>query len=238
MTALFLSYVAGLLTTLNPCVLPVLPLVIASAFSKGRLGPVALMGGMVLGFTAIGVTLASAGSVFGLTEPLIRKIGGVAFVLFGLVLLVGMFASRFATIAQPIANAASGLGARTAAMGLPGQFLAGLLLGAVWSPCSGPTLGAAVALAAQADGIWLAVLRMLVFGLGAATILIVLAIGSREIVAKRRDRMIRIANIAKPVAGAALLLVGVLVLTGLDKAVETWALDRMPEWLVNFTTSV
>jgi cytochrome c biogenesis protein CcdA len=133
------------------------------------------------------------------------------------------------------ANALS-MGANTGS--LAGQFGIGLLLGVVWSPCSGPALGAAIGLAAQAGGLDDAALRMAFFGLGAGTILALIAYGSRAAVTANRARLMNIASAARPIAGAVFIALGVMTLTGYDKVLERAATNVMPEWLINLTTSV
>lgn len=238
MSALFFSWVAGVLTTLNPCVLPVLPIVLASAFTHGRLGALSLAAGMVVSFTLIGTTLAASGHVLGVPDTAIRTAAAVMFVGFGLVLVLASAQSAFAGALAPLANAASALAARASAFGLAGQAAIGALLGVVWAPCSGPTLGAAIALAAQAEGFGPAMMRMLAFSLGATSVLLLLAIGSRAAVSARRDRLIGLATRAKPAMGVVLVAVGAAVLTGYDKVIEAGLVALMPEWLVAAATSV
>lgn len=238
MSTLVFSYLAGVLTTLNPCVLPVLPIVLASAFAHGRAGALALVLGMVASFTIVGTLLASSGHVLGLSDTTIRTVAAGLFVGFGVVLLISNAQTAFAGALQPLANAASDIAARMARFGAWGQAATGALLGIVWTPCAGPALGAAIALAAQTDGFGAAALRMLVFGLGAASVLALFAIGSRAAVTARRDRLIGLAARAKPVMGAVLVAVGAMVLTGFDKWLETRLVAVMPDWLIAFTTSV
>lgn len=238
MTTLILAFFAGVLTTLNPCVLPVLPIIIASAFTHGRIGPLALGLGMVLSFTTIGTMLAASGQVFGLSEATLRFGAASMIIVFGTVLLASSLQGAFAGALQPIADRASSLAARAAGLGLPGQVLVGALLGVVWTPCSGPSLGAAITLAAQAGGFGPALVTMAIFSLGAAGMLTLFAMGSRAAVMARRDRLMGLANAAKPALGVLLVSVGLVVLTGLDKRLETLAVDLMPEWLVTLTTSL
>ena len=122
--------------------------------------------------------------------------------------------------------------------GAAAQLLLGLLLGVVWSPCAGPTLGAAIGLAAQRETIVQAATVMTAFGLGAATPLLGLAYGSRQVVLARRDRLRRLAGVAKPMFGVAIGATGVVVLAGLDKQLETHLTNLMPEWLLNLTTQL
>jgi cytochrome c biogenesis protein CcdA len=111
-----------------------------------------------------------------------------------------------------------------------------MLLGAIWSPCSGPTLGAAIGLAAQSETADQAATVMALFGLGAATPILALAYGSRQAIVARRDFWARTSRIAKPLIGATLVSVGVLVLTGFDKVIEASLTRAMPDWLVTVTT--
>ena len=113
-----------------------------------------------------------------------------------------------------------------------------MLLGAVWSPCVGPTLGGAIALAASGEHLGQAGIAMLAFGIGVSTVLLVLAYGSREILNARRERLMSWMPWAKPVMGATLLVVGVSVFFHLDRMIESRLLDLMPYWLIDLSVSV
>jgi cytochrome c biogenesis protein CcdA len=82
------AYGAGLLTLINPCVVPVLPIVIATAFQANRYGPVALSAGLSLSFVALGVGVTAFGQAVGIDIDTISKVGAGLMVLFGLALLV------------------------------------------------------------------------------------------------------------------------------------------------------
>ena len=75
MLELIFAYGAGLLTLINPCVLPVLPIVLVSALNADRRGPIALAAGMSLSFVAFGMLVASAGHAIGLNERLLAQVG-------------------------------------------------------------------------------------------------------------------------------------------------------------------
>ncbi|MEI8144382.1 MAG: cytochrome c biogenesis protein CcdA, partial [Alphaproteobacteria bacterium] len=220
MSALTLAFLAGVMTTLNPCVLPVLPVIVASAFVHGPSGPIVLAGGMVASFTLLGTMLASTGAILGIPDSVIRNAAAILFIGFGLVLLSKALSGRLSGALQPISQAASQLAARTTDFGLGGLAITGALLGLVWTPCAGPAFGAAVTLASQSGGFGPAMLRMFVFSIGAAVILVAIALGSREAFLARRDRMMKVAAAAQPALGILLLMIGTAVLTGLDKRLE------------------
>lgn len=235
MTAILLAFFAGTLTVINPCILPLLPIVVAAAFANGKLGAAALLAGLVAGFATLGVVVNATGALFGINEQSLRTGVAVLLIVFALVLLIPAIERRFSNLVAPVGAAGANLAARASNYGIAGQFGVGLLLGAIWAPCSGPSVGAALTLAAEAGGYLQAALRMTAFALGAALVLFLVAIGARSL-AGRSGGVSRIAPYAKKIAGGAFLLVGVLMLTGWDKRLEAGILDLMPEWLIAFTT--
>lgn len=120
--------------------------------------------------------------------------------------------------------------------GLSGQFGVGVLLGAVWTPCVGPTLGAASVLAAQGRDLVQVALVMFVFAVGTALPLLVIGLASREALMRWRGRMIATGTTGKTVLGAVLIATGALILTGLDKPVEAALLEITPAWLTEIGT--
>lgn len=228
---LLLGYLAGVLTLINPCVLPVLPIVLATALQAGRTGPVVLAAGMSLSFVIVGMTVAVFGRALGIDELVVAQAGAVLMVAFGLVLLVPRFAEGFATATAGVsARADAGLDDidRT---GMRGQFLGGLLLGAVWVPCVGPTLGGAIALASTGDSLLWAAMTMLTFALGISTVIVLLAYGAQNAIQSRRDWMRRISTKARPLMGVIFVLVGLALLFNLHKYAEIWLLDHVPYWI-------
>ena len=129
-----------------------------------------------------------------------------------------------------------GLLARLAGAGWGGQFLVGLVLGLVWSPCVGPTLGAATTLASQGRDTGQIALLMLLFGLGAGTPLVLIGGLSREAMACTRGRLLRVGQRGKWLLGAVLLVIGVAILSGADKRFEAWVVEHSPDWLTELTT--
>ena len=84
----FWAYLAGVLTLINPCVLPLLPIILASAFARSRLGPLALAAGLVVSFTVLGVAVTAFGHLIGLDVDRMNRIAAVLMILFGLILLI------------------------------------------------------------------------------------------------------------------------------------------------------
>lgn len=235
---LIFGYAAGLLTLINPCVLPVLPIVLATALQAGRRGPLLLAAGMSVSFVALGLGVTALGYSLGITPEGVANAGAVLMIGFGLILLVPRFSERFATATAGVsAQADAGLSELDQSQGR-GVFLGGMLLGAVWSPCIGPTLGAAISLASQGESLLWAGSIMAAFALGVSTIIVVLGYGARSAIQKRQAWMRTIALRARPILGASFVAVGLAILFKLHHAIELWALDNLPPWLMDLSVSL
>jgi cytochrome c biogenesis protein CcdA len=233
-----LSVAAGTLSTLSPCVLPLIPILLGTALAAHRLGPYALAAGLSLSFAVVGIFLASIGASLGLDQTVFRNVAAVLLIGFALVLLSSRLQERFAGAASGLSGAGNDLLARVSLEGLSGQFVLGLLLGVVWSPCVGPTLGAAITLASQGEDIARVSVVMLLFGIGAGLPLVLIGLLSRQALGRVRGRLLAAGKLGKQVLGGVMLVLGVLILTGADKAFEAWVLNVAPEWLVNLTTAL
>ena len=231
-----LGYLAGLLSTLSPCVLPLVPILVATAAAAHALGPYALALGLMLSFSLVGIFLATLGASLGLDQDVFRAAAALILIGFGVVLLSPKLQERFATATSGLSAAGDGLLAKLKLDGLGGQFVVGLLLGVIWSPCVGPTLGAATTLASQGRDLTQIALLMMIFALGAGTPLVVLGSISRAAVTRVRGRMMQAGKLGKSILGGLILLLGIAILTGLDKAFEAWVVRISPDWLNELTT--
>lgn len=235
---LVLGFGAGALTTLSPCVLPVLPLVVGGATQEHRYAPLAMAAGMTTAFAVLGIAIAATGAVAGLDQDIVRRAAAALVALSGIVILSPPLQRRFAAISSPVANAAGRWSRLPLFTGLGGQALLGGLLGAVWSPCSGPTLGAAVGLAGQQGGALGAASVMLAFGFGASAPLVAIAYGARRAFVASRERLARWSGAGKLALGAMLLASGTLIFMGLDKIIEASILRILPSWWLRLTTKL
>ena len=234
--SLGLALLAGGVSTLSPCVLPLLPLVLGTAVSEHRFGPAALAAGLALSFTAIGLFVATVGFGIGLDTAVFRWVAALLILAAGTVLLVPALQLRFATAAGPLGGWIESRGRSLPTGGLHGQFLLGLLLGAIWTPCVGPTLGAASLLAARGEKLASVALVMVAFGIGSAIPLLGLGLLSRAATLLLRDRLLHAAQGGRTALGVLFVLLGLMILSGLDKRLESRLVDVSPDWLVNLTT--
>jgi cytochrome c biogenesis protein CcdA len=235
---LVFAFGAGLLTLINPCVVPVLPIVIATAFQASRYGPIALSAGLSLSFVILGVGVTAFGQALGIDIDTISKVGAGLMVLFGLALLVPQAGAV-------LAGATAGLSSQADAQidtldrnGLSGQFLGGLLLGAVWSPCIGPTLGGAISLASQGEGLMRATAIMVFFAAGVSTLILGLAYGTRGAVGRYNTQLRALALRSRPILGMAFIAVGLALLFNLHHVIEAWLIGVLPAWLIDLSVAL
>jgi cytochrome c biogenesis protein CcdA len=231
-----LGLVAGVLSTLSPCVLPLIPVLVASAAGAHRVGPLCLGAGLALSYTLMGLLVVPLGASLGLDPDLFRTVGAALLLLFGVVLLAPVLQGGFARATAGLADAAQRLLQRVTIDGPGGQLLVGLLLGVVWSPCVGPTLGAAATLASRGENPGQVALVMGLFGLGAAAPLVTLGLLSRSMLLRVRGRLLAAGTLGRKILGMVLVVLATLILVHGDLVIQSWVLDHAPDWLIALTT--
>jgi cytochrome c-type biogenesis protein len=232
-----LAFVAGLLSILSPCVLPLVPIVLGAAVAAHAFGAFALAAGLAISFTLLGLLLALVGFGLGIDAGIFRMAAAAIMIALGAVLLVPAWQARLAAAGGPVAGWADQRLGGFASSGLAGQFAIGLLLGAVWSPCVGPTLGAASLLASQGRDLPQVGLTMAVFGIGAGVPLVLLGLLSRASLMRVRSGLLSAGKLGKGLLGAAFILIGAAIVSGTDKKIEAALVDASPQWLTDLTTS-
>jgi cytochrome c biogenesis protein CcdA/thiol-disulfide isomerase/thioredoxin len=205
------AFVAGIVTAISPCVLPVLPLLFAGSASGGRRRPVALVAGLVVSFTVFTLTATALLSAPGLPDDLLRKIAIAVVVVLGLALL-------WPRLGEILERPFLALGRRSPG-DLGGGFFLGLNLGLLFTPCAGPVIAAIAVLAATRSLSLDAVLVTSAYALGAGVVLLALAIGAQRGLSATRLRAR--APAVRRALGAVIVGVAVLMVLGLDLRLAT-----------------
>lgn len=231
-----LSLAAGSLTTLSPCVFPILPLVLGGAVQGNRLAPLAMGSGMAISFALIGLIIGALGPSLGIDSDQVRIFGALLLIAFGLVMLVPVLNQRFTEWMLPIASSANAASSRLDGGSLGGAFLLGGVLGLVWSPCSGPLLATALTLVASEGGASRGALMLGLFGIGAAIPLVAVAYASRRGFSRARGWVLAHIDAIKKAFGVVILVSGTAILTGGDKWVEARVVDLLPDAWIGATT--
>jgi len=230
LAAVPLALIAGVAGVLSPCVWPLVPVVASSSATSGRSGPVYLALGLSLSFAVAGTVLTLLLVSAGLDPELFRYVAATLLVGFGVVLVVrplgDWLTRRLSGLVARVPLAPSG-----SASSAPGQFGIGALLGVVWLPCVGPTLGAAIALASLGQSMGMAFVVMLAYGVGTAGVLLAAGVLSDRLLTRWRPTLLSSGGRGKKLLGWMLLMLGVFVLTGFDKVLEALAVDIVPSWV-------
>jgi cytochrome c-type biogenesis protein len=235
LVALPLALAAGMLTILSPCVLPLAPIVVASARAEDARGPIALGLGLALTFGFVGALLASFGVEFGDSAP-VRAISAAIMLFIGAALVFPSVGDAMERRLGFVGQTADVLSERLPKAGLLGQAAAGVVLAFAWAPCAGPTLGAALILAAKGGSLAAATVIMTVYALGAAGALI--GVGFAMGGLARKARFAAAGTSGRIALGAAFAVIGAAILTGFDHRLESVLVAAMPDWLATFATSL
>lgn len=233
-----LSLAAGGLTTLSPCVFPLLPLVVGGALQRHRAAPVVMGLGMTLSFAALGVLIGLLGDSLNLNPENVRTFAAAMLMALGLTMLIPQLNEGLTRWITPLANSAHQASTSLDAGSLKGAFLLGGLLGLIWSPCSGPLLGTALTLVATQGGAGRGALILGLFGVGAAIPLVAVAYLSRAGFARIRTWVLAHAGQTKQWFGIALILVGAAILSGADRWLEIQINQHLQQTWLDLTVGL
>jgi len=209
------AFVAGIVTAVSPCVLPVLPIVLAGGATGGKRRPYAIVAGLVASFTVFTLTAAALLSTLGLPDDLLRNLAIAVVIVVGLSLL-------WTPLGELLSRPFQRLSRRHP--GDVGGFVLGISLGLIFTPCAGPVIGAVATVAATRDLGIEAVLITLAYGLGAGVVLLGVAIGAQRGMNLAPVRAH--APLVRRALGVGVLAVAVLMIYGVDRDLRT----RVPEY--------
>jgi cytochrome c biogenesis protein CcdA/thiol-disulfide isomerase/thioredoxin len=210
------AFVAGIVTAVSPCVLPVLPIVLAGGATGGPRRPFAVIAGLVLSFTVFSLTAATLLSALGLPEDLLRDLA------IGVVFLVGL-SLVWPRLGDLLGRPFYALGRRRPS-DASGGFVLGLSLGLLFTPCAGPVIAAVATVAATQSLSIEAFAITLAYGLGAGVVLLGVALAARRGLSLSPVRAH--APALRRVLGVMVLAVAVLMVYGVDTRLQT----RVPEY--------
>jgi cytochrome c biogenesis protein CcdA len=222
---LALAFVAGVITVLSPCVLPLLPLILATATQEGKARPVGVILGFIVAFCVATLALSTLVVALHVPPDINRTLSAIVLVLLGLILVVPRLQLQFERVTGGVASAAPTAGGS----GFGGGLAVGLGLGLAWTPCVGPIMASVITLALnQAVGPG-AIGITLAFSLGTAVPMAAVLVGGRRLV-RRLDWFQRNADTIQRVFGLVLLLTGLAIWLGWDRGIQVLLLEWFPGW--------
>jgi cytochrome c biogenesis protein CcdA/thiol-disulfide isomerase/thioredoxin len=221
---IIVAFVAGLVTAVSPCVLPILPIVLATGADGDRRRPYLVIAGLIASFSFF--TLASVQIIQALHLPssTLRDIAIVVIAVFGLTLLVPALTTGYERLTARLPD----VGVRLARPGVAGGLITGVGLGLVWTPCAGPILGAITSLAVTQPGSGATLTLVVVYSIGAGLPLLAIALGGRAALARLRMRSA--SAWASKVFGVLVLATAGLMAVGADSALSADLTSALPDW--------
>jgi cytochrome c biogenesis protein CcdA/thiol-disulfide isomerase/thioredoxin len=245
------AFVAGLVTAVSPCVLPILPIVLATGADGDRRRPYLVIVGLIASFTVFTLASVQIISALGLPSFALRDVAIAIIAFFGLTLLVPAISAAFeratgrlqrvgARLMTPstpgsllLVNGAGAIaGASSSAAPRRGSIAGGLLtgvgLGLVWTPCAGPILGAITSLAVTAPGSSATLVLVFAYSVGAGLPLLAIAQGGRAMMARLRMRSA--SGWATKAFGALVIVTAGLMAVGADTALSADLTSALPNW--------
>ena len=207
MLLLLIGFLAGVVTAISPCVLPVLPILLAGGAAGGRRRPYAIIAGLVLSFTVFTLTAAWIVDRLGLPDDFLRNAALVLLFVVAATLLVPRLGELLERPFLPLT--------RRRPAGSSGGFVLGLSLGLVFVPCAGPIFSYVVVRAGSEHLNSKAVLLIVAYSLGAAVPMLLVALGGRGISSRLRGPLVR------PALGVVMALAGIAIVFNLDTKAQT-----------------
>ena len=221
------AFLAGVVTVLSPCILPVLPVVLSGTVGGGKARPLGIITGFVVSFTVFTLTLSALVSLLGISADVLRYIAAGLILAFGLVMVIPPLKNAFMRLVSGL----SGAGTRQPAAGGKKGYLSGLVLGLslglVWTPCVGPIMASVITLALSTSVDAGAVFITLAYAAGTAVPLFLIMQGGRALLNKFSFFTKHSDKIQK-VFGALMILTAVALFTGVDRYFQSFILQALP----------
>lgn len=230
--SIFIVFLAGVVTIMKPCCLPLVP-VIFSGSGGHRLRPLAIVSGLTISFTTMGVLVSAFGATFGAYNDYLRNIAILFIISMGLVLFDEDINMEFMKISGSITQHLRGIGifnkfsSRMPQGSLMSGFFLGMSLGVLWIPCVGPILGAVLALVASVGNLTYGASMLFVYSIGMSLPMLSIAYYGKKIT-NRYKWFSRNGELLKKLSGLVLISIGIMLLFGVDKLIIKWLSPYFP----------
>jgi cytochrome c biogenesis protein CcdA/thiol-disulfide isomerase/thioredoxin len=225
------AFLAGVVTILSPCILPVLPVVLSGTVGGGHRKPLGIVTGFVASFTFFTLFLSAIVQATGLPADSLRTVSIVLIGLFGISLLVPRVQFAIEIAFSKLAN----MGPKgNSGEGFISGVLVGLSLGLVWTPCVGPILASVISLAITGSVTGSAFLITLAYSLGTAIPMLAITYGGRQLLTRVPWLLRNTATIQKGF-GVLMILTAIAIATNADRRFQTFVLDTFPNYGTGLT---
>lgn len=227
------AFIAGFVTILSPCILPILPIVLSSGLSGGHKRPLGVVIGFVLSFTLFTLFLSSLVKATGISADSLRTLSVAIIIFFGISLLLPQFQLVMEKLFTKLSSAVSPKTSQ--GTGFFGGFILGLSLGLIWTPCVGPIIASVITLAATSSVTASAVLITLAYSLGTAIPMFAITYGGRKLLLRVPWLLRNTVRIQK-VFGVIMIMVAFGIFFNFDRQFQAYILEVFPQYGAGLTS--
>ncbi len=220
------AFLAGIVTILSPCILPVLPIVLSSSFGGGKRRSFGIVIGFIASFTFFTLFLATLVQALHISADAVRGFSIGIVLLFGLSLLIPQFQVWTERMFSSVSNRLSGPRKGT---GFGSGLLIGLSLGLLWTPCVGPILASVISLALTGTVTGTAIVVTFSYALGTAIPLFAILYGGRNLLQKVPWLVSHAGDVQK-VFGVIMIVTAIGIFFNVDRKFQTFVLTTFPEY--------
>ncbi len=231
---LFFSFIAGVVTVLSPCILPILPIILTSSIggiNKGKARPLGVVSGFVLSFTFFTLFLSTIVKLIGIPADSLRLFSIIVIAGFGFSLLVPKFQE---IIEKMFSKLASFMPVSQNRQGFSGGLIIGLSVGLLWTPCVGPILASVITLAITGSVTFESFLITLAYSFGTAIPMFLIILGGQNTFKRIPWLLNNLVHIQK-VFGIIMILTSIAIFFNIDRKFQTFVLDTFPQYGTGLT---
>lgn len=228
---IFFSFIAGIVTILSPCILPLLPIILSGTVTEGKKRPIGIVAGFVASFSFFTLFLSSIIQATNLSADFLRAVAIFVLIIFGVLLILPRLQAQLEILLSTVTTK---LPQNSAAHGFWGGVLVGLSLGLIWSPCVGPILASVITLAATSSVTFAAFFITVAYAVGTAIPMLVIMFSGKRILKKSPWLLSKGALIQKAF-GVLMLLTAVAIFFNIDRAFQTWVVQTFPQYGTGLT---
>ena len=227
----FFAFLAGVVTILSPCILPILPIVLSGSLAGGKKRPFGIITGFILSFTFFTLALSAIVKATGLSADGLRTIAIVVIALFGLSMITPKFQIWMERIFSKLAGF---LPKGSNDSGYVGGIFVGLSLGLLWAPCVGPILASVITLAATSSVRLITILITLAYSIGTAIPMLGITYGGRTLL-NRVPWLLSSSQKIQKTFGVFMILTAIAIFFNIDRKFQTYILTTFPNYGVGLT---